>query len=147
MRKRNMLAYAILIVGSIAAFYCYSRLAELLPMSDATMVEKTDARITEVITPMVKKGQSTSDVMSNVRFAFTVDGKTIEGGFSVKDREPAPKKGAVVPVAYRIDRPTIFLQAAEYDALPRQLSALRILMWGFALIAMVLPFFVMNHRA
>lgn len=142
-----MLAYAILIVGSIAAFYCYSRLAELLPMSDATMVEKTDARITEVTTPMVKKGQNTSDVVSDVRFAFTVDGKKIEGGYSVRDRSKAPEKGAVVPIAYRVDRPAIFLQAAEYDALPRQLSALRIMMWGFALVAMVLPFFVMNHRA
>ena len=142
-----MLAYAILIVGSIAAFYCYSRLAELLPMSDATMVEKTDARIIAVTTPMVKKGQNTSDVVSDVRFAFTVDGRTIEGGYSVKDRNAAPKKGAVLTVAYRIDRPQIFLPLAEYEALPRQLTALRIMMWAFALIAMVLPFFVMNHRA
>lgn len=141
-----MLAYAILIFGSLAAFYCYTRLAELLPMSDATLVEKADARITEVITPMVKKGQGTSDVMSEVRFAFTVDGKTIEGGFSVKGRTLAPEKGSVVPVAYRIDRPSVFLQMEQYEALPRELMALRVMMWGFALAAMVLPFAVMNHK-
>jgi len=50
-----MLAIAILVVGSIAAFYCYTRLAELLPMSDATRIEKTNAVITKVVTPMVKK--------------------------------------------------------------------------------------------
>lgn len=147
MKARNMLAYAILIIGSIAAFYCYSRLAELLPMSDAAMVEKAGAVVTDVTTPMVKKGQGTSDVMSDVRFAFTVDGKKIEGGYSVRDRDGAPKKGEVVPVAYRIDRPEIFTRAAEYESLSRELSVLRIMMWVFALIAMVLPFFVMNHKA
>lgn len=142
-----MLAYAILILGSIAAFYCYSRLSDLLLMRDATMVEKADAVITDVTTPMVKKGQNTSDVVSDVRFAFTVDGKKIDGGYSIKDRSAAPEKGGVVPIAYRIDNPKIFLHAAEYDALPRELLALRILMWAFALGAMVLPFLVMNHRA
>lgn len=142
-----MLAYAILIVGSIAAFYCYSRLSDILPMGDATLIEKTDAHVTAVRTPMVKTGQSVSDVASEVAFAFTVDGKKIEGSFSIKVGEAAPKKGEAVPVAYRIDRPEIFLRGAEYDALPRELMALRILMWVFALGAMVLPFFVMNHNA
>lgn len=142
-----MLAYAVLIVGSIAAFYCYSRLSDILPMGDATLVEKTDAHVTAVRTPMVKTGQSARDVVSEVGFAFTVDGKTIEGSFSVTGGEAAPKKGELVPVAYRIDRPEIFLRAAEYEGLPRELMALRILMWVFALGAMVLPFFVMNHNA
>lgn len=141
-----MLAYAILIVGSIAAFYCYSRLSDILPMGDASLVEKTDARVTKVTTPTVKTGQSVSDVASEVSFAFTVDGTTIEGSYTVKGRDAAPKKGDAVPVAYRIDRPEIFLRAAEYDGLPRELLALRILMWVFALGAMVLPFFVMNHK-
>lgn len=141
-----MLAYAILIVGSIAAFYCYSRLSDILPMGDASLVEKTDARVTKVRTPMVKTGQSVSDVANEVGFAFTVDGSTIEGSYTVKGRDAAPKKGDAVPVAYRIDRPEIFLRAAEYEGLPRELAALRILMWVFALGAMVLPFFVMNHK-
>lgn len=147
MKSRNMLAYTILIIGSIAAFYCYTRLAELLPMGDATLVEKAEAVVTDVTTPMVKKDQGTSDVASEVRFAFKVDGKTTEGGYSVRGHEVAPKKGEVVPVAYRTDRPEIFLRAAEYERLPRALSALRMMMWVFALIAMVLPFFVMNHKA
>jgi hypothetical protein len=142
-----MLAYAILIVGSIAAFYCYSRLSDILPMGDATLIEKTDARVMKVTTPMVKTGQSARDGASEVGFAFTVDGKSIEGSFSITGGEAIPKKGEAVPVAYRIDRPEIFLRATEYEGLPRELSALRILMWVFALGAMVLPFFVMNHKA
>ena len=141
-----MLAYAILIVGSIAAFYCYSRLSDILPMGDASLVEKTDARVTELRTPTVKTGQSVSDVASEVGFAFTVDGTTIEGSYTVKGRDATPNKGDVVPLAYRIDNPKIFLHAAEYQGLPRELLALRILMWVFALGAMVLPFFVMNHK-
>lgn len=146
MKAGNMLAYAILIFGSLAAFYCYSRLSDILPMSDATLIEKTDAHVTVVRTPMVKTGQSARDVASEVVFAFTVDGKTIEGSFFIKSGGAAPKKGDAVPVAYRIDRPSVFLQVAEYEALPRELMVLRILMWVFALGAMVLPFFVMNHR-
>lgn len=140
-----MLAIAILVGASLAAFFCYSRLAQLLPMSDASLVEKTQAAITEVRTPMVKKGQSTSDVVNDVRFTFRVDGTTIEGGYSIKDRNKAPEKGMKLPIAYRIDRPQVFLRGPEYDDLPRQLRALRLMMWGFALAAMVLPFAVMNH--
>jgi hypothetical protein len=142
-----MLALAVLVIGAVAAFYCYSRLAELLPMSDASRVEKIDARITHVTTPMVKKGQGTTDVMSDVRFVFAAEGKTIEGAFRVKDRSKAAEIGATVPIAYRIGHPEIFLQAADYDALPRQLSALRWMMWGFALLAMIGPFAVMKHGA
>lgn len=142
-----MLAIAILVLGSIAAFYCYTRLAELLPMSDATRVERAEARVVEVTTPMVKKGQGVSDGVSEVRFTFEASGRTIEGGYSIKGRDAAPEKGAGVPVAYRIDRPEIFLRAAEYDALPRELSALRWMMWIFALIAMIAPFGVMKHGA
>jgi hypothetical protein len=82
-----------------------------------------------------------------VRFAFTVDGTTITGGYAVRGRDAAPEKGAAVPVAYRTDRPAIFLPLAEYEALPRQLSALRAMMWIFALIAMIAPFAVMKHGA
>ena len=32
MKARNMLALAILVLGSLAAFYCYTRLNQLLPM-------------------------------------------------------------------------------------------------------------------
>ena len=147
MKPRNLLALLILVLGSIVAFYCYTRLAELLPMSDASRVEKTDARVVSVTTPMVKKGGAASTVVSEVRFAFTAHGKKIEGGYSIKDRAMAPKKGTKEPVAYRTDNPTIFLRAAEYDALPRQLSALRAMMWVFALIAMIAPFAVMKHGA
>jgi hypothetical protein len=79
MKPRNLLALAILVLGSIAAFYCYTRLAELLPMSDATQVERAEARVVEVVTPMVKKGQGVSDVRSAVRLTFEASGRTIEG--------------------------------------------------------------------
>ena len=137
MKPRNLLAIAILVLGSLAAFYCYTRLAALLPMSDATRVERGQARVVEVVTPMVKKGQGVSDSVSAVRLTFEASGRTIEGGYSIKGRDAAPEKGAAVPIAYRIDRPEIFLPAAEYDALPTQLSALRWMVWIFALIAMI----------
>jgi len=88
-----------------------------------------------------------SDVVSDVHFAFTVDGTTITGGYTVRGRDAAPAKGDPVPLAYRIDRPSVFLPLAEYEALPRQLTALRSLMWIFALIAMIAPFAVMKHGA
>jgi hypothetical protein len=147
MKARNMLAIAILILASVAAFYCYTRLAQLLPMSDAARVEKTQATITEVHTPMVKKGQSVTDVVSDVRFAFTVDGKTITGGYTVQGRDAAPAKGTTLEIAYRVDRPAVFLRGDDYADLPHQLAALRWMMWGFALIAMVMPFAVMKHGA
>jgi hypothetical protein len=147
MKPRNLLAIAILVLGSLAAFYSYTRLAELLPMSDPMLVEQTEAVVTEVTTPMVKKGQGVSDGVSAVRFTFEASGRTIEGGYSIKGRDAAPEKGAAVPIAYRIDRPEIFLPAADYDALPRELAGLRWMMWIFALVAMIAPFAVMKHGA
>jgi hypothetical protein len=79
MKPRNLLAIAILVLGSLAAFYCYTRLAALLPMSDATRVERGQARVVEVVTPMVKKGQGVSDSVSAVRLTFEASGRTIEG--------------------------------------------------------------------
>jgi hypothetical protein len=147
MKGRNMLALIILVGGAVASFYCYTRLNQLLPMSDAAAVSKTEAHITAVNTPMVKKNQTVTEVKNDVRFAFTVHGKTYEGGYSIADRNKAPKMGAAEPVAYLTQRPDVFLRAAEYDDLPRQLKALRIMMWGFALIAMIAPFGVMKHGA
>ena len=42
---------------------------------------------------------------------------------------------------------TTFHSMEGGEGLPRELAALRILMWVFALGAMILPFFVMNHNA
>lgn len=146
MKKRNVLALAILVLGSVASFYCYTRMNELLPMSNPEAVTKTAAKITAVDVPMVKKGQSPSDALSDVRFAFKAAGKTIEGGYLVRDQKLAPEEGAKEPVVYLTKHPEIFLRAKDYDDLPRQLTALRWMMAGFALVAMVLPFAVMKHR-
>lgn len=142
-----MAAIAILIVGAAAALYCYSRLAQLLPMQDASAVKRADAVVTAVHTPMVKKTGTTSDVNNEVRFQFEVNGKRHEGFYSIRGRDKAPEVGAKEPVAYYTAQPSIFLRAAEYDDLPRQLMALRVMMAIFALAAMILPFFVMHHRA
>ena len=147
MKPRNLLAVAILILGSLAAFYCYVRMAELLPMSNPDAVTKTDAKIIAVGTPMVKKNETVTEVKNAVRFAFNAGGKTIEGGYSLRDRNAAPAMGAAEPVVYVTKRPEVFLRAAEYADLPRQISALRWMMWGFALIAMIAPFMVMKHGA
>lgn len=145
--KRNMLAILILIVASIASFYCYTRLSDILPMSRVENVARAEAVITQVRTPMVKKNQGTSDVVSEVRFAFEAVGQKIEGGYSIKGREKAPEKGAAEPVVYRTDNPRIFLREAEYNDLPRQLTALRVMMVAFALLALIAPFAVMKHGA
>ena len=145
MKSRNLLAIAILVLGSIAALYSYSRLAQLLPMSDPGRIETTQAVITDITAPMIKKGESSSDVASHVRLAFKASGRTITGGYTLTGREQVPEKNAHVDVAYRVDRPEVFLRATEYEELPRELSALRWMMWIFALIAMIAPFAVMKH--
>ena len=145
MGKRNMWAVLILIGGAAASFYCYSRLSQLLPMSDADMVTKVEATITAVNTPMVKKGGTTSDVNNDVRFSFHASGKEYVGGYSIKGNDKAPATGATLPVVYYTSRPAIFLRQEEYDDLPRQLRALRIMMISFALIAIIAPFGVMKH--
>lgn len=140
-----MLALAILVLGSVASFYCYTRLNAILPMSRPDAVTRAEAVIAQVRTPMVKKGQNTSDVVNEVAFHFTANGQKIEGGYSIKDRAKAPEPGAREVVFYRSDNPNIFLREAEYNDLPRQLTALRVMMVAFALIAMILPFAVMKH--
>lgn len=147
MKLRNILALLILVLGSVAAFYCYVRLADLLPMSNPDTVTRVQARIVAVDTPMVKKNQAVSDVTSHVKFAFEAAGETIEGGYLVRELKQAPNKGDKEPVAYLTNRPEVFLRAKDYDDLPRQLAALRWMMWGFALAALVLPFAVMKHGA
>ena len=147
MKARNMLALIILVLGSVAAFYCYTRLAELLPMSNPDAVTRAEAKIISVDTPMVKKNETVSEVTSHVKFAFSAAGKTIEGGYLVRGIKEAPSKGDKEPVAYLTKRPEVFLRGADYDDLPRQLAALRWMMWGFALAALVLPFAVMKHGA
>lgn len=147
MKARNMLALAILVLGSLAAFYCYTRMAELLPMSNPDAVTKTHAKIIAVDTPMVKKNETVSEVTSHVKFSFEAHGKTIEGGYLVRDMKKAPEKGAKEPVVYVTANPEVFLRVKDYEDLPRQLSVLRYLMWGFALAALVLPFAVMKHGA
>ncbi len=147
MKARNMLALAILVLGSVAAFYCYTRLAELLPMSRPDAVTRVEANITRVDTPMVKKNETVSEVTSHVKFSFEASGRTIEGGYSVRDMKHAPSKGDTTPIAYLTAKPEVFLRGADYDDLPRQLAALRWMMWGFALLAMIGPFVVMKHGA
>lgn len=147
MKARNMLAILILILGSAASFYCYTRLNAILPMANPDAVTRAEAVVEQVRTPMVKKGQNVSDVVSEVRFHFAAQGQKIEGGYSIKGRDNAPKKGAREPVVYRNADPKIFLREAEYNDLPRQLKALRMMMVAFALAALVLPFAVMKHGA
>jgi hypothetical protein len=145
MGKRNMLAVLILIGGTAAAFYSYSRLSQLLPMSDKDMVTHTQATITQVHTPMVKRGGTTSDVNNAVQFTFHAAGKDYQGHYTIRGRDKAPQMGAHVPVVYYTSRPAVFLQQTEYDDLPRQLRALRIMMIGFAMVAIIAPFGVMKH--
>lgn len=147
MKGRNMLAILILVLGSAASFYCYTRLNDILPMSRAENVARAEAVITEVRTPMVKKNQGSNDVVNHVRFAFEASGQNIEGGYNIKGRNNAPEKGTSEPIVYRTDNPRIFLREAEYLDLPRQLTALRVMMFAFALAAMILPFAVMKHGA
>lgn len=144
MRKRPILAYAILVIGALASFVCYTRLSNLLPMREADAVTHTQATITEVVTPMIKKDQTGSDVASRVIFRFAASGKEIVGGMSVRDRDHAPAKGDTLSVVYLTARPQVFLPAEEYAQLPHQLTVLRALMIGFALAAMVLPFVVLG---
>lgn len=147
MHTRNKAAIAILVLGAVASFYCYTRLNAILPMSNPDAVTKIDAVIAEVHTPMVQKNQTVSEVQNDVRFIFRVEGKTIEGGYTLKDRNAAPKAGAKETIVYLTKNPRVFLRAEEYNDLPRQLSVLRILMMVFALAAIVLPFGVMKHGA
>ncbi|MFZ8406837.1 hypothetical protein ACO1L8_14435, partial [Staphylococcus aureus] len=70
MRKRPMLAYAILVIGALASFLCYTRLSHVLPMRDPQAVTHAQATITEVVTPMIKKGQVPGDVVSRITFSF-----------------------------------------------------------------------------
>lgn len=146
MKGRNMLALMILVLGAGASFYCYSRLSELLPMSDAQAVTKTQAVITDVHTPMVKKGETGSDVRSGVHFRFSANGMDVVGGYAPRGREKAPAVGETVPVVYLNANPKVFLEQAVYADLPRQLTMLRVMMVGFAVVAMFLPFVVMKHR-
>lgn len=140
-----MLALAILVLGAIASFISYSRLNALLPMSDPSLVSHTDAVIRSVTTPMVKKNQTVSEVQSAIAFTFEVDGKAIDGGYSVTGRNNAPQKGETLPIAYLTANPHVFLRAEEYRDLPRQLKALRMMMIVFALVAIIVPFGVMHH--
>ena len=129
MAKRNMVAVMILIVGSMASFYSYSRLSQLLPMSDADRVTKTQATITQV--------------PDEVRFTFQAAGKEYTGSYTRQDHDTTI--GTKVPVVYYTSRPNIVLQQKEYDALPGELRMLRIMMFGFALTAVIAPFGVMKH--
>lgn len=139
-----MLAYGILIIGALASFYCYTKLSALLPMRDPAAVTHADAHITNVQTPMVKKGQSVSDVTSQVTFSFHVGERDYLGGYSVRHPQPLPKVGAAEPVVYVTQHPAIFLRAEEYKTLPRQLTALRWMIGIFAIAAMFLPFVVLG---
>ncbi len=145
MGKRNILAVTILIGGTAASFYCYARLAQLLPMSDADAVTHVEATITKVSAPMVKKGENTSDVNNDVYFMFQAAGSDYTGNYSVRGYDKAPERNTKLPVVYYTSRPAIFLQQAEYDDLPQQLQVLRILMISFALVAIIAPFGVMRH--
>lgn len=139
-----MLAYGILIIGALASFYCYTKLAALLPMRDESAVTHADAQITSVQTPMVKKGQSVSDVTSQITFRFQVGERDYLGGYSVRHPQAVPEVGAAEPVVYVTRQPSIFLRAEEYKTLPRQLAALRWMIGIFAVIALFLPFVVLG---
>ena len=53
--RNPMLIVILFLAGFAAAFYCNYRLGQIAPMADAGAVVKTDAVITQVYTPMVKK--------------------------------------------------------------------------------------------
>lgn len=147
MKGRNVLALVILVVGAAASFYCYTRLNQLLPMQDESAVTRTTATVGELHIPLVKKGQSRSDVKSDVNFSFEVAGQTYHGSYSLKGADKAVTHGMSEPIVYLTQHPSIFLREAEYNDLPRQLHALRWMMMAFGLAAMLLPFAVMKHGA
>lgn len=140
-----MLALAILVVGAGASFFCYTRLSAILPMSQPNSVTHATATIETVQTPMIKKGQSGSDVVNDVRYSFSVNEQKIEGAYTLKDRSKAPAIGDKEPIVYLSANPRVFLREEEYRDLPRQITALRVMMVAFALTALVLPFAVMKH--
>jgi hypothetical protein len=140
-----MIFYGLSILSIGAAFYCYMRLQHLTPMRDPARVTRANATITEVITPMVQKGQSTSDVVNQIRFRFEVDGHEVLGGYSLRDRSKAPEVGAVVLIVYLTARPSIFLQADAYASLPRQLMALRVMAVLFTVAAFALVIVGQSH--
>lgn len=146
MKGRFMIAVVVFIVGIVAAGYCYVRLQAILPMGDPQAVTAVQAVIQSVHTPMIKKGQNGSDSVSEVRFAFEVQGRSIEGAYTVKGRTAAPMQGAEEPVVYLTADPQVFLRAAEYQDLPRQLMALRVMMVVFALAALVVPAVLMRQH-
>ena len=145
MDRRNRLAVAILIGGALASFLCYQRISELVPMSVPDMVTSTQATVTQVHIPMVKKGGTTGEATNTVRFTYQAAGKRYDGTMSIRDHDNPPEMGAKLPVVYFTRQPDIVLQQAEYDDLPRELRVLRILMIVFALTAIIAPFAVMKH--
>ena len=146
MKSRNLLAVLILIGGTAASYHCYTRLTQLVPMSNPEAVTKAEATITAIRTPTIKKGETTSDLKHNVHYRFQAGGKPYDGGYDVRGSDAVPDVGDMEHVVYYTKRPIIHLREAEYIDLPRQLGALRIMMLAFALAAIVLPFGVMNHR-
>lgn len=139
-----MIAYAVLILGALASFVCYTRLSALLPMKEEAAVTRTQATVTEVTTPMIKKGEVGSDVMSQVQLRFHAGGQEVEGGYRTIRGEAAPAKGGALEVVYLTKNPRVFLRGTEYADLPRQLTMLRVMMAVFALTAMILPFVILG---
>jgi hypothetical protein len=139
MKGRFMLIVILFLAAAGAAFYCNYRLGQIAPMADAGAVVKTDAVITQVYTPMVKKNETTSEVVNQITFAFTVDGKEIIGGYELRDRNKAPELGTKEPVVYLAADPAVFLRAGEYEDLPRQLTALKVMRVLFGIAALGLP--------
>lgn len=141
-----MLAYAILIIGALTSFICYTRLSTLLPMREEAAVTHTDARVTDVRTPMIQKGRTASDVVSEVSFTFHAVGQEIHGYYRTMRGEAAPAKHGTEPVVYLTRDPHVFLRAEAYKQLPQQLNILRVMMLVFALAAIILPFVVLAKR-
>lgn len=141
-----MLAYGILVVGALASFYCYTRLAALLPMRDPTNVTEAQARVTKISQKTIQKSQVQSDVPATVDFQFTVQDHVYHGSYKVRATEKMPVPGDVEPIAYVTAAPNVFLRLDEYRRIPSQLTALRAMLAAFALAAMVLPFVVLARR-
>lgn len=138
MKGRFMLILVLFFCFAGASYYCSYRLGQIAPMQTQPVV-KTDATITQVYTPMVKKNETTSEVVNQITYAFTVDGREYTGGYELRDRNKAPELGAKEPIVYLASNPAVFLRAGEYDDLPRQITALKVMMWLFGLASLGVP--------
>ena len=145
METRFVFGILVMLLAIAAAAFCHQRLSALRPMRDTNEVSKAVATVTRVTTPMVKRDQATRDVKSDVDLRFTAQGREIHGSYSIRGRNNAPQEGSTEAVVYRTAQPEIFLRATEYDDLPRQLSALNVMRFGFLVGALVALWFALKR--